>query len=544
MAASRADLVIRGQVVASVTAAGMEVVDALAIAGDRVVAAGPWADVSAFAGAGTRVVDARDAVIVPGLHDFHVHLVAMARARSRVQLGDAADGAEIMHRLLDRAGRLPSSAWIIGGGWSEAQLATLDLGALNAALAARLAFVDSHDIHSAWVSPLALERSGIGPTTPDPPGGRIERGADGRPSGILRETAMDLVAGLVTEVQGDALRTALDATLRELASYGVTGASEAGDNTADGGIGADAALGGSYSTLTDLGDLVDGRLRLTLGIPVDAIPAAADRGQRTGAWLEGRRTMRFGWAKEYADGALGSGTAALFAPSTCRDRDEGILRVTREELDALFERARPAGIGLAIHAIGDRAVATVLDALAGATPRLRGTPEDRMEHVQLLRDEDARRFALHRMTASVQPIHAASDRDLVDDCWGGRQEGAYAWRTLIDAGARLAAGSDAPVESADPWLGLFAAVHRRLPADSREDWRPEQALTIAEALAAYTQGPASAIGASDEGHLRVGARADLAVLDIGADALREAGEPMARARSVLTLVGGQEVPRD
>ena len=277
---------------------------------------------------------------------------------------------------------------------------------------------------SPWSAPASERRLRTRPadgSSAEPTGGR---------AAVLRETAMDLVFGTRPEAQGDALRPALDATLRELASYGVTGASEAGDYTADGGIGADAASGTRIRPSTDLGDLVDRRLRLTLGIPVDAIPAAADRSLRTGSWLDGRRTLRFGWAKEYADGALGSGTAALFAPSTCRDGDEGILRVTREELDALFGRARAARIGLAIHAIGDRAVATVLDALAAATPRLRGTPEDRMEHVQLLRDEDAERFARNRMTASVQPIHAASDRDLVEDCWADRQERAYAWRTL------------------------------------------------------------------------------------------------------------------
>jgi hypothetical protein len=252
--------------------------------------------------------------------------------------------------------------------------------------------------------------------------------------------------------------------------------------------------------------------------------------------------MRFGWAKEYADGALGSGTAALFAPATCRDSDAGILRVTAEELEELFRAARPAGIGLAIHAIGDRAAATVLDALLAASPRRPSTPDDRMEHAQLLRAEDVPRLAALGMTASFQPIHAASDRDLVEACWHDRQAGAYAWRGLRDAGARLAAGSDAPYDSADPWLGLFAAVHRRLPTDERPDWHPEQALTIGEALTAYTQGPAKAIGADDEGHLRIGARADLAVLDIDLDALLDAGQRLAGARSVLTLVEGAEVP--
>ena len=153
-----------------------------------------------------------------------------------------------------------------------------------------------------------------------------------------------------------------------------------------------------------------------------------------------------------------------------------------------------------------------------------------------VRRTDARRFAKVDMIVSTQPIHAAADRDLVESCWDGRQDDAYAWRALLDVGARLAAGSDAPVESVNPWLGMFAAVHRRLPADDRGDWRPAHALTIPEALHAYTLGPAHAMGADDEGHLRPGARADLAVLSGSLDTLLAAGDPVGDMRAVLTLV--------
>jgi predicted amidohydrolase YtcJ len=216
------------------------------------------------------------------------------------------------------------------------------------------------------------------------------------------------------------------------------------------------------------------------------------------------------------------------------------MRVTPEDLDALMAAGRAAGIGLAVHAIGDRAVASVLDAVERAPGRIAGAPADRMEHVQLLRIADAARFAALGVTASVQPIHAAADRDLVDACWHGREDRAYAWRTLVSAGARLAAGSDAPVESANPWPGIFAALHRRLPSDDRADWTPAQALTLAEALSAYTLGPARSLGATDEGHLRPGARADLAVLSVGLDALHEGDDRLAQVRSTRTFVDGVE----
>jgi predicted amidohydrolase YtcJ len=543
MTTPRADLVVRGQVVVAAELDGLVTAEAVGIADGRVVAVGSAAEVRDAAAPDARLVDAGDAAVVPGLHDFHVHLVGLARSRVAIGLDDAADGREVLDRIRAAAASGDPGDWLTGRGWTEAHLAGLPSGAaLDAAVGERLVFLHSHDGHSAWASPAARARAGLTATTPDPPGGRLERDAHGEPTGILRETALDTVAPLVARRQGDALRGPLDATLRQLAAFGITGATEAGDYTDANGVGDDTALGDSYSSLTDLGDLVDGRLRLTLGIPVDAIPSAATRGLRTGLPLEGRRTMRFGWAKEYADGALGSGTAALFQVRTCGDGDAGILRVSPDELDAVFAAGRGARIGLAVHAIGDRAAATVLDAVGRAPRRGAGQPPDRMEHAQLLRASDVERFASLGVVASFQPIHAAADRDLVESCWDGRQDGAYAWRALRSAGAHLAAGSDAPVESVKPWLGLFAALHRRLPTDAREDWRPSQALTLAEALNAYTLGPARAIGVEDEGHLRPGARADLAILSIDLEALRTGDERLAEAASVLTLVDGREVP--
>ena len=541
MTAPHADLVIRGRVVVAAEPDGLLTAEAVGIAAGRVVSVGTREQVDDAAAPSARVIDAGEAAVIPGLHDFHLHLVGLARSRTAIGLDDAAHGGEVLDRL--RAAAVGGGdAWITGRGWSEAQLAAVPPGALDAAVGERLAFLSSHDGHSAWASGTARRLAGLTATTPDPDGGRIERDPRGEPTGILRETALDLVAPLVARLQGDALRAPLEATLRGLAAFGITGASEAGDYTDANGVGADAAMGDSYSSLTDLGDLVDGRLRLTLGIPVDAISAAAARGLRTAMALDHRRTMRFGWAKEYADGALGSGTAALFEPRTCGDGGTGILRVTPDGLDALFAVGRAAGIGLAVHAIGDRAAATVLDAVERAPARLAGQLLDRMEHAQLLRDTDAGRFARLGVIASIQPIHAAADRDLVESCWDGRQEGAYAWRSLLAAGAHLAAGSDAPVESVNPWLGIFAAVHRRLPTDDRGDWRPGQALSIAEALSAYTLGPAQAIGADDEGHLRPGARADLAVLSVDLDTLLAADERLSEVSSVMTLVDGREVP--
>jgi hypothetical protein len=538
---SRPDLVVSGQVLVAAVPGAIERAEAIGIAGGRVAAVGARSEVLAAAAPGARIVDGGDAAVIPGLHDFHVHLAGLARSRSGVLLDDAADGREVVARLEDHAAARPNDGWVTGRGWSEAQITPLPGGALQEAVGGRPAFVSSHDGHSAWASRAALDLAGIRVATEDPPGGRIERDVHGEPTGILRETALDPVAALVPRLQGTALRPALDATLRELVALGVTGATEAGDYTDENGIGADAALGDSYSTLADLADLLDGRLRMTLGIPVDAIGAAAERGLRTGMPLADRRTVRFGWAKEYADGALGSGTAALFEPRTCGERGTGIMRVAGDELDALFRAGRGAGIGLAVHAIGDRAAAEVLDAVARAPARAPGAAQDRVEHAQLVRARDRARFAPLGVTASVQPIHAAADRDLVEACWEGRQADAYAWRGLLEAGALLAAGSDAPVESVNPWIGIHAALHRRFPWDERDDWRPEQALRMVEALHAYTLGPALAIAAGDEGHLRIGARADLALLTVDLDALLAGAVDFGAVQSATTIVDGRVV---
>lgn len=537
-----ADLVIRGQVIVAAEPGGLETAEAIGIADGRVVSIGRDADITDAAARGARLIDVRDSAVVPGLHDFHIHLVGLARTRRSVLL-DGIQPDELLGRLRHAAVERPPGAWLTGRGWSEAQMAAIEPSALEEAVGDRPAFLTSHDGHSAWASPSALVAAGVARASPDPPGGRIERDASGLPTGVLRETALDVVASVAARLQGEALRAPLDETLRELATLGITGVSEAGDYTDENGVGADAVLGDSFSSLTDLGDLVDGRVRATLGIPADAIGAAAARGLRTGMPMDGRMTLRFGWAKEYADGALGSGTAALFQPRTCGDGEAGILRVTDEELDAIFAAGRAAGIGLAVHAIGDRAAATVLDAIERCPVRVAATPADRIEHVQLIRPMDVDRLARLGVTASIQPIHAAADRELVEACWDGRQQDAYAWRNLVLAGAHLAAGSDAPVEAVDPWLGMHAAVHGRLPNDGRDDWRAEQRLAFAEALSAYTLGPARAIGVADEGHLRVGARADLAVLDVDLASLTAADERLAHVKARMTLVDGIEVPQ-
>jgi predicted amidohydrolase YtcJ len=540
----RASLVVIGEVVIAAWPGGPERAEAIGIANGRVSTVGSRADVMDAAKPDARVVDAGRHAVVPGLHDFHLHLVGMARARREVLLDDAPDFEAALAAVAAAAERQSGDSWLRGRGWRESVLASGDLDRLGRALAGRPALIYSHDGHSAWASPDALRMAGIDRSTADPAGGRIDRDANREPNGLLRERAADLVDRVAGRLRGAALDEALVETIKDLASLGITGVVDAGDSTPDNGLGEYAALGDRASMLADARGWLDGRLRLSINVPAAAIRAASGLGLKTGEPLPGVTTVRAGWAKTYVDGALGSRTAALFDPYTCGPPGEtGIPRLTDEELDAIVTAGREARIGLAVHAIGDRGAAMVLDAFERAPPSPRGVPPDRMEHLQLMRPEDARRLAANDITASVQPIHCASDRDLVDACWAGRQQHAYPWRTIVEAGSRLVFGSDAPIESPNPWLGIFAAAHRRYPSDGTADWHAEQALDPNEALAGYTTGPAAAAGLSDEGHLRPGAHADLAVLNVDVATLLRADEALGDVRSELTLVAGNEVHR-
>lgn len=544
MTSPRASMVVIGKVLVAAAADGLHTAEALGIADGRIVSAGRRSDVLAATAAGARVIDAGPAAVVPGLHDFHLHLVGMARARREVALDDAADFDTVLDAVGAAAAKLPADAWLRGRGWHEAALTGGDLGRLDHAVGRRPALIYSHDGHSAWASTAAIARAGLEGSSADPAGGRIERDAGGSPSGLLRERATDLVDLVAERLGGVELDHALDEVVAGLAAVGITGAVDAGDSSRDGGVGDHAALGDRASVLLAARQRLDGRLRLTVNVPAAAIAAAAEAGLRTGEPVEGAATVRAGWAKAYVDGALGSRTAALFAPYSCGPPGQtGIARLTDDELDAIFAAGRAARIGLAVHAIGDRGASTVLDAVERAAERGAGVPPDRIEHLQLVRPQDRPRLAARDVTASLQPIHCAADRPLVERCWAGRVEDAYPWRSLRSAGARLAFGSDAPIESPNPWLGLFAALHRRYPGDGTPDWRPGEGLEVGEAIGAYTLGPALAGGHLDEGHLRPGAHADLAILNVDLATLLRGDEALGGVASDMTLVGGREVHR-
>ena len=518
----------------------------------RVVATGAARELGRQA-PGAERVDLRGGVLVPGWTDAHVHFLWWSIQRSRVDLRDV----ETLDAALDRIGayarRLPPDAWILGGRFDKNRWGRWPTaGELDRVSDGRPAVLQSRDGHSMWLNTKALEIAGITRTTESAEGGRIERSADGSPSGILLENAKWLASAVVPPPTRDENLEALRRGQREAWARGVTGVEDLEESAAyeawrrlhdAGELGLRVAMGIPYRTLAThedarritsvdrapgLGDV----FRSGATAPRHDFETALATGLRTG---DGDEWLRIGHLKIFTDGALGSQTAALEEPYEGSD-DRGILTIDPAELDGDVARAASAGLAVAIHAIGDRAVRVALDAIE-PTRRTHPALRQRVEHLQLLREADIRRFGTLGVIASMQPIHATSDRDLADRYWGdSRASRAYPWRSLLAAGARLAFGSDAPVEPIDPLLGIHAAVARKRPGDATP-WHAEQALTLDESLAAYSAGAAYAVGREDElGTFAPGMRFDATAVDRDLAALPP--EEWLGARVIATIVGG------
>jgi len=436
----------------------------------------------------------------PGLIDAHVHLEGLADRHLTLDLTGVPSLDAALARISSWAERLPPDAWVVGAGWYNdawPDRAFPTRAQLDKAAGGRPAFLRRKDGHSAWVSSAALKLAGIDRATEDPPGGGIDRDHRGEPAGILRETAMHLVAALVPHPNEADLDDAMARVLGELAALGLTGAHSM-----------DTARGfGSWQRLRARGALP---LRITYNIPLADLPHAERIGARSG-W--GDEWLRIWGVKAFLDGSLGSRTSEMLDGS-------GTARLTQPELIDMVVRCARAELNVCLHAIGDGAVRRALDALA---PHREAWPSwrPRIEHAQCVNPKDMKRFARIGVIASMQPIHAVADRELVEQYWPKVSAHSYAWGALERAGARLAFGSDAPVESADPIAGIEAATVWRRKAE----WHPDLAVSRTAALRAYTSGAAFAVGMEkDIGTLRPGKFCDMTVVDEG--------------RVVATVVGG------
>lgn len=538
------DALVTGRIATLAGEAGFGWVEAVGITGGRVAFAGSAVDLETRADPFTvRFELEPDEVAIPGLTDAHLHLTDAGLALEEVDLAPSTTLAAGLAAVGEAHGRLAPEAWLLGAGWDPDRWGGWPAAAdLERVAPGRRVALWAHDHHAMWVSPAALAAAGIGAATGDPPGGRIGRAADGTPSGVLHESATRLVMRHLplpgaADVERLTLRVAAD-----LVRLGVVGVHDPGPVTAQDGLGPAFA---AYRSMAEARRLP---LRVHACAREEQLEAAIEAGLRSGGPVgppDGR--LRFGWLKLFADGTLGSRTAALLEPMEPEpDRplppgaERGLFVTAPEILAELAGRAAAAGIATMIHAIGDRAVRAALDALEPTAGRLPLMP--RVEHVQLCHPDDRPRFRRAGVAASVQPVHLRADAEAARRLWGNRaEEHGYAWRSLAEGGALLAFGTDAPVEPIDPWPGLALAASRADPSwpAGTAPFGPGEALGLARALRAACIGPPASAGETDGGRLVPGQRADLVVLPAAAlDEPVEPGGPLATARPRLVLVDG------
>ena len=500
------------------------------------------------------LVDLRGGLAVPGWCDAHVHFMWWSFQMTQLDLREVGAIDEAFARIGRHVTGLRPGAWLVGGRFDKNLWGRWpNAVGLDRVTKGHPAVLRSRDGHSRWLNTEALRLAGIDASTKDPAGGRIGRDAAGKPDGILYENAGRLADAVIPLPTPDDCLEALRRGQQEAWRKGVVALEDFEDAFAyqawqrlhaAGELGLRVSMGIPYRPPQAVARAADKRMfasmsrnpvieqldRANASAPPHDFPTALEKGMRTG---DGDEWLRIGHLKIFTDGALGSQTAALDEPYAGTD-DRGILTIDRDEIIDSVARAAAAGIAVAIHAIGDRAVHLALDAIE-PTRRTAPALRQKIEHVQLVRSDDLGRFASLGIVASMQPIHATSDRDLADRYWGPeRIKRSYPWRTFLASGAFLAFGSDAPVEPIDPLLGIHSAVARRRPGD-KDAWTPEQRLTIDEALAGYASGAAFALGREREaGTLEAGMAADITVLDRDVATVKEEDLPRARVRATIT----------
>jgi len=507
---------------------------ALAVEGKTVLAVGSLAEVRAKVGDRPAAWQHMDGVILPGVEDAHCHVDSLGRRLLAADLSRVRSEAEAVRAAASAGPASRQGEWLLGRGWDQNDWGEVDglrpfpgRALLDAALPTTPAWLVRVDGHAAWVNGEALRRAGITRDTPEPPGGRILKDGQGEPTGVLVDNAMGLVSAHVpppTEAQREAR---LEAAFRRILSGGITAVHDAGMDL-------------ETFRVLQRWDAV-GALPLRIYAMADGQGPDGEALRERGPFRGNLLSMRA--AKLFADGALGSRGAALFEPYSDDASERGLLLLSPEELQGRAAAFMAAGFQVAIHAIGDRANAVALDALVGAVKETGGGPgRHRLEHAQVLSLADLPRLAKEGIIASMQPTHATSDMPWAEARLGpGRMAGAYAWRSVLQSGARLAFGSDFPVEEPEPLPGFYAARTRQdargLPVGG---FYSAQRLTGEETLRAFTREAAYAAFAEEErGVLKEGMAADFAAFTVDPVTCEPAA--LLSARTLLTVVGGREV---
>ena len=480
---------------------------AVAILRDRIVAVGSDGDVSAWRGPKTQIIDAGGKLLLPGFNDAHVHFVNGGAQLENVQLNDATSAQVFARQIGERAKQTPKGAWILGGDWDEtkwtpAELPTKEL--IDPVTQDVPVFVSRYDGHMGLANSAALRAAGITAQTPDPPGGIIVRDAKGNPTGALKDAAEDLLYKHVPPLSHEQRLHAVKRALAYAASLGVTSVQNMNPDYADIAV---------YAELLERGELTS---------RIYAAPFIMDFDDQAKLGIRhafGSPFLRIGAVKGYADGSLGSRTAYFFEPFSDTPENRGLLSDEMQPPSLMRDRmlkADAAGIQLCTHAIGDQGISMILDFYADIVKEHGKTDRRfRIEHAQHMAAKDFDRFAELGVIASVQPYHAIDDGRWAEARIGhDRASRTYSFRTFLNHGVRLAFGTDWDVAPLNPMLGLYAAVTRAtLDGKNPNGWFPEQKLTVAEAVEAYTTGSAySEFQENEKGSITPGKLADMVIV--------------------------------
>lgn len=496
--------------------------------GEKIVAAGPAEEIRA-AHPNAHVVDVSGATVLPGLTDAHGHLYGLGLSLDTVSLVGSSTYDEVIERMKPRAATAQPGEWILGRGWDQNRWPDKQFPTatpLDAAIPDHPVWLRRVDGHAGVANSAAMKAAGVTAATQDPEGGRIMRDANGNPTGVFVDAAQSLIDRAVPEASFELRKRRIAAAAQKIASTGLTEMHDAGAEA---------------STIKAIQELIDEKrfpIRVYLMLTDDAT-LLADWFKR-GPLIAYGNHLTIRAVKMYADGALGSRGAALLAPYADDPGNSGLLVSREEHMREVAKRAKAAGFQANTHAIGDRGVRNVIDAYeeAGATPADRF----RIEHFQVVAPADFARVAKDGIIASMQPTHATSDMYWAEDRVGPeRIKGAYAWRTVLDSGARLALGSDFPVEAVNPFFGIHAAVTRQdqksWPAGG---WYPAQKLTLAEAIRGFTAGAAyAAFEETTRGTIEPGKLADLTIID--GDLTAAPPADLFKTKVRMTVVGGEVV---
>jgi predicted amidohydrolase YtcJ len=508
--------------------------EAVAVIGDRIVAVGTAAEIDAWRGASTKVIDAGGKLLLPGFNDAHVHFIDGGVQLDSIELRDSTGPEDFARKLAERAKITPKGEWIVGGDWDEErwsppQLPTRQM--IDSVTPDNPVFLYRYDGHEVLVNSVALKLAGVLAQTQNPAGGEIVKDKQGNPTGILKDAAQSLVASKIPPLSHERRVRAAKRALAYAARLGVTSVQ---------------AMSADYQDIRVYSELVE-KGELTSRIYVAPALATWEDEAKVGvrhAW--GSSLLRIGAMKAFADGSLGSTTAYFFKPFNDAPNTHGLLSDEMQPLSKMrnnMMKADENGLQLCVHAIGDQAISIVLD-LFTDVQKAHGTADRRfrIEHAQHVAPKDFDRFASLQVIASVQPYHAIDDGR-----WAERRIGperiktSYAFRTFLDKGVKLAFGTDWTVAPLDPMKTLYAAVTRAtLDGKHPEGWVPEQKIKLPEAVEAYTMGSAYAeFQEKEKGSITPGKLADMVLLSD--DIFQLDPKKIADVQVDMTMLGGRVV---